>query len=130
VEVYNETAFRHFLRLERRRAERLGRSVLLMLVDVRGDERPGGTALDQSTADRIMGVLARCVREVDFVGWYRAQRIAGAVLAQGDGGPAPDVLHGIGARAAARLKRDLPQDVVERTQVRVLQLRSTGGETS
>ena len=34
LEIYEEAAFRHFLSLERRRAERRGRTLLLLLVDL------------------------------------------------------------------------------------------------
>ena len=80
--VYNETAFRHFLAVDRRRAARAGRSVLLVLVAVR--QSPGrNTKLTDATAAALFGGLGVCVREVDFVGWYREGYVAGAVLAQG-----------------------------------------------
>ena len=77
VPTYNERALRHFLEIERRRAERSGRSVLLMLVSLRA--APGTSArMDVSLAGRVFSGLSLCVREVDFIGWFRTQRVAAA----------------------------------------------------
>jgi hypothetical protein len=79
--AYNEAAFRYFLAADRRRAERSMRSLLLVLVTLQ--ESANGNTFPNSTAAAIFGALGGCVREVDFVGWYREGRVAGAVLAQG-----------------------------------------------
>ena len=47
-------------------------------------ESPGAHAkLTDATAAALFGGLGACVREVDFVGWYREGYVAGAVLTQG-----------------------------------------------
>jgi hypothetical protein len=114
-EVYEEPAFRHFLGLERRRAERRGRSLLLLLVDL------GHTAKPTATVEQtVFEVLGTCVRETDFLGWYDAGRVAGAVLVQGDAAPTPAVCRSIGKRVAGLLKNGLDPDLAP--EVRVLQL--------
>ncbi len=81
-QVYNEAAFRYFLDVDRLRAERTHRSILLVLASLR--PTPGRSVqLTGSTAAAVFAGLAACVREVDVLGWYRQDRLAGAVLAQG-----------------------------------------------
>jgi hypothetical protein len=123
-EAYNEEAFRHFLGIERRRAERSGRSLLLLLVDIDGGPLREA-ALRDTVAVRVFSALNACVREVDFIGWYRASRVVGAVLTQGTGGPSPDVSQQIAKRVAEVLARRLPSQFASGIQVRVLQLQSS-----
>ena len=79
--VYNEAAFRHFVRIELRRAARSSHCLLLVLVDLR-DASGCRTALTPFAASRIFTVLGSSVREVDFVGWFRDERVAAAALIQ------------------------------------------------
>ena len=84
--AYNEEAFRHFLALEGKRSELSGRPFLLLLVDLK--EQPVDLKEQPEVgADKLLLALCLCVRETDFVGWYRERRVAGA---------------GSGARDAAR----------------------------
>ena len=62
------------------------------------------------------------MRESDFVGWYEASRVAGAVLVQGDIAPSPAMCTDIGRRTASLLKERLPAVAAE---VKVLQLAAT-----
>lgn len=102
--VHNEPAFRYFLALERRRAERAGRSVLLALVSLRST--PGRSQqLTSRAASAIFRALGSSVREVDFVGWFRDGHVAAAALIQ-RGRPEPNV---IAARIANTLKRELAE---------------------
>ncbi len=122
-EALNEEAFRHFLTIERKRAERSGRSMLLLLVEFRS-EREGGSRMDRPISTKLFTGLAACVREIDFIGWYRTDRVAGAVLTQGSDTPAQDVAQQIGERVAHLLSERLPSHVRRRLQVRILQLHS------
>jgi len=124
-EAYNEEAFRYFLTVERRRAERAGRSMLLLLVELHG-ETAAEHLFDQSLSAKLFRAMTTCVREVDFIGWYRAGRIAGAVLAQGPDAPDSQASQLIGERVADVLAERLPLHVSKRLQVRVLQLHSRG----
>lgn len=122
-EALNEEAFRHFLTIERKRAERSGRSMLLLLVEFKS-EREGDNQMDLWVASKLFSGLTTCVREVDFIGWYRSGRVAGAVLSQGADTPGQDVAQQIGERVAQILSERLPSQVRQRLQVRVLQLHS------
>ncbi len=78
-QALNEAAFRHFLHIERRRAERAAHAVLLVLVSMR-TSRGGNPTFGPASASAVFSALGECVRESDFVGWYREGRVAGAVL--------------------------------------------------
>jgi hypothetical protein len=120
-QAYNEQAFRHFLAIERKRATRASRSFLLLLVSLR--KEPGANVvINAKAASRLFSGLAGCVREVDFIGWYRQERVAGAVLTQGAATPAAAAVQGITDRVTGVLGQHLSASEAQRLQVRVLQL--------
>ena len=121
-QAYNEAAFRYFLAIERKRAKRSRRTFLLLLVDVKR-QRGMSSRIPPVVAARIFAGLWHCVREVDFVGWFREDRVAGAVLTQGADPPAPDVPLRISHRITGILSERVPAPVARRLHVRVLQLR-------
>ena len=87
-EAYNEQAFRYFLELERHRSELSGRPFLLLLVDVKRDSVDLEPQIDASTSRQLFSALTQCLRDTDFLGWYREQRTIGAVLTQDKNPPA------------------------------------------
>jgi hypothetical protein len=116
-DAYNEAAFRYFLAIERTRAERSARPLLLLLVKLRKSKNQ--TGVSQRTSAAIFAALRACVREVDFVGWYREAKVAGAVLAPS--GPAPENLrHQLRDRVVQALTRTLSAAGGARVDVRVL----------
>ncbi len=118
VEVYQEGDFRYFLGVERERAERRGRSLLLVLVNVGALGTPK-SRLD-SVAAIVFDVLGACVRESDFTGWYRRSEEAGAVMVQSDVLPTPETCREIGRRVSGLLEAALPKGAP--IDVKVLQL--------
>jgi hypothetical protein len=121
-DAYNEEAFRYLLSIERKRSERSGRAFLLLLVDLK--EQPGASLrIDPIVAGKLFSALWRCLRETDFVGWYREDRVAGAVLlTQLVDGPLMEVCGLVGQRVSAVLSEGLPPDVMHRLRVNVCQL--------
>jgi hypothetical protein len=119
--VYNEAAFRHFLAVDRWRAERSSRSFLLILVTISESGRV--VKIADTTAAAVFGGLDACVREVDFIGWFREGRVAAAVLPQGlnVSGAVP---HLVAARLLAVLKQQLPAGEAGTLRVRVVRLGS------
>jgi hypothetical protein len=118
-QAYNEAAFRYFLGVDRLRAERSRRPLILALASLR--EAPGRSALlTHDTAAVIFDGLAASVREVDFVGWFREGRVAGAVLAQGAG--AADERAAISKRILVTLRTSLPRDRSANVHLRVVRL--------
>lgn len=122
-DVYTEAAFRHFLNVERVRAVRSQRRFFLLLVSLRRcPER--GTRFGSGTAASLLNGLGECVREIDFVGWHRDGRVAGAILAQGLEEPGPDASRRIVERVTRVLSDRLPASIAARLRVRVVQLGS------
>jgi hypothetical protein len=118
---YSEETFQHFLAVERTRAERSARSLLLVLVSLRKCSKTG-VQVPRAVSQTLLTALGVCVREVDFVGWYRADRVAGAVLAQGFDGPDSAAPSRIVERVRTILGERLPQPIAGRLRVRVVQI--------
>ena|SRR5437763_8742615 len=120
-QAYNEEAFRYFLQIERKRAARARRPVLLLLLDLR--DPPKRMSIDPPRASKLFDCLCRCLRETDVVGWYREDRVAAAVLTQVDGGGPPEITAVIRQRVGSALRKGLSADVARHLRVRVYQLR-------
>jgi hypothetical protein len=115
---YGEEPFRYFLAVERKRAQRSGCLLLLLLVDLEGP--PGVSArIDRAIATRLFADLGRCLRETDFIGWYREERVAGAVLTELGDGPPREVARRVGQRVREALGGGLPSNVARRLRVHV-----------
>src|SRR5258708_3140289 len=78
-EVLAEDAFRRFLCWERKRAERSGKSFLLMLVDA---GRVLQANRNQRALTRILSALSCSTRETDIAGWYREGAILGVMFTE------------------------------------------------
>ena len=122
-DAYTEQTFRHFLNVERVRAVRSGRTFFLLLVSLRRCPKRGIRFGPGQAASLLRG-LGLCVREIDFVGWYRDGRVAAAVLAQGIEEPGPGASQRIVHRVSRVLNDNLPASVAGRLRVRVVRLGS------
>jgi hypothetical protein len=120
-QAYNEEAFGYFLALERKRAERTRRPLLLLLVDVKGDQPAAGSRIDTELAEQLFATLVVCLRETDFVGWYREGRVAGAVLMQHADMPTAEASQQVSDRVVRTIGERLPE-ASDRLQVRVYEL--------
>jgi len=119
-EVYSEEAFHHVLSIERTRAQLTNSSFVLLLIRVKTGF---GSSVDISpaVAAALFSGLASCLREVDFFGWHREGRIAGAVLAQGPVRPGTETVPRIVDRVTQVLSRRLPA-AGQRLDVRAVRL--------
>jgi hypothetical protein len=120
-QAYNEQAFRYFLQIERGRAARAQRPVLLLLLELKKSEAPAH--IDPVLAAKVFDCLWRCLRETDVMGWYREDRVAGAVLTHVEGECGPDVLDIIRQRVGETLCASLTTDVARQFRVRVYRCR-------
>jgi GGDEF domain-containing protein len=126
--VYNEEAFRYFLQIERKRASRSNSRFLLLLVDLKG--YTAGTRFDAATGAKLFAAMYPCLRETDFIGWYRQQRVASAVLTQVGESPDVEVSNLVAERVREALTQRLPAHLAARLQVRVYQVpASTNGRS-
>jgi hypothetical protein len=122
-EAYNEQAFRHFLAIEGRRSERCDRPLLLLLADLKGQSGQE-TPIEPGIACQLFSALILCLRETDFVGWYREGRVVGAVLTQRASIATADLSQRVADRLTSVLDQHLPQDISQRLQLRVFQIPS------
>jgi hypothetical protein len=121
-QAYDEKAFRYFLALERKRAERAGRSLVLLLVNLKSE--PGqDSRIAPATAAKLFPALWLSLREVDFIGWLREGRVAAAVLAQGAELPAAPTFRRVNDRLSKAVADRLPVQAARRLRLRVVELR-------
>jgi hypothetical protein len=123
-QAYNEAAFRHFLALEVKRAERSGRVVLLLLISY-GEAEAEGT-MPSTVAAGIFGALSGSVRDVDFIGWYRTGRVIGAVLIQSGEVLSSTAAGRVNARIGGYLRQCLPARFGARIHLRVVHMAALG----
>jgi hypothetical protein len=121
-QAYNEEAFRYFLEIERRRSEISSRPFLLLLVDLKQLRAKKG--MSPALAGKVFSALWLCLRETDFIGWYREDRVAGAVLTQRAEIGGPDMSGQVRERVTRVMSQQLPNSVADRLRVRVYQLSS------
>jgi lipopolysaccharide/colanic/teichoic acid biosynthesis glycosyltransferase len=79
TEFFPQALFTKMLCLERKRAERSGRLLVLMLVDHQNLLLPGGQA---SAIEKIQRVLCCATRETDIKGWYRDGAVIGVIFTE------------------------------------------------
>ena len=119
--VYNEEAFRYFLQVERKRANRSNSGFLLLLVDLKKDEQLS-TGFDVATSEKLFSSMLPCLRETDFIGWYRQGRVASAVLTQVGQVHGVEVSNFVACRLRKAFCQSLPSSVTGRLQVRVYEV--------
>jgi hypothetical protein len=94
--------------------------MVLVLVSLR--LTPGRSdSFTDSLASTLFTALGACVREVDFVGWYRQDRVVGAVLPQG-AVSSSELRSLVLNRIVTSLKKAMPADASRYLHVRVVRL--------
>ena len=117
-EAYNEEAFRYLLAVERSRFEHSGRPFVLLLVHL--SQRSGHSRrFDSALGNKVFAGLARSLRETDVIGWYRQERVVGALLTHLEDALIADVSRQLAERVARTLKDDVPEPVAGRLKVRL-----------
>lgn len=95
----SESQFSTALRLERRRTERSKRPFLLMLADFQ--------AMSSAATDDLASALAATARETDIVGWYRQNKVLGAIFTELGINDRGDVLISVKQRVSAVIREKL-----------------------
>jgi hypothetical protein len=125
-QVCSEEAFHALLEIEQRRAERSGRPIVVLLVDLR-DRASRPIRLDRpDTARQLFAAMVGCLRETDVIGWYRQGRVAGAVLTELGQVVEWEAVRTIGNAVGARLTESLPRALAGGLRVRVQRYPETG----
>ncbi len=121
--VYNEEAFRYLLDIERKRFEASLQPFVLVLVDL---ARQAGHSdrMAGPVASTIFSALTCTLRDTDVIGWYREDRVIGAVLTHLGDAPVADITRQMSARITRALDAHLPGDVGRRVKVRLYRPRA------
>ncbi|SNB46143.1 sugar transferase [Geobacter sp. DSM 9736] len=105
---YSECCFHEMLSLERRRTERTGRPICLMLFDVEKLFRSGG----ERSPYGIIPALASSIRDIDICGWYRYERQIGVVFTALDEGGLQSSLDSIHKKIRENLLQALTPEMM------------------
>ena len=76
---FNQSHFRHILRVERMRTERSKKPFLLLLLDISNLIE---TTKDINVVDKIKASLNPSLREVDIRGWYQNNKTIGVLFTE------------------------------------------------
>ena len=79
ADIFPRSLFMKMLCLERNRAERSGRRLVLMLVESQSLLKPGDHV---GAAEKIRCALSRATRETDIKGWYRDGAVIGVIFTE------------------------------------------------
>ncbi len=106
--------FSRMLSLERKRAERSRKLLLLMLVDAGNFPQ-----IDQrgKVLHKIVSALSSSTRETDITGWYEENSVLGVIFAEIDGADRSSILHAIRARVTVALRRNLDPEHVNQIHI-------------
>jgi hypothetical protein len=121
---YDEASFKFFLMLERKRSERAGRPILLLLVNL--DERTTSEGrFEPKMASELFHALGSSLRETDLLGWYREGHVVGALLSDQTLVGAIDIERVICDRVRRAISENTKRDVTPRIRVHICQVPMT-----
>jgi hypothetical protein len=120
--AYNQEAFHYFLALERKRAERSSRPLMLVLASVMPRSVVLGWRIEPAVAQKVFAALWVCTREADFIGWYREGQVAGAVLVHCATDSTAGVSRQVRARVTTALSTSLSRGLQQAVRVHVLRM--------
>jgi hypothetical protein len=119
--VYNESAFRYLLSIERKRSERSGRPFALLLID-RKTSAGLSRRIETEIATRLFSGLSLSLRETDFIGWFQEDLTAAAVLTHLGDTSTSDVTLEVRRRVERMVIEGLVPELAHRLTLRVYQL--------
>ena len=117
---YDEETFLYFLTMERARAGRSNQRLRLLLATL--EPAPGKPVpIPPASAARLFRALRLLLRDTDIMGWYRQDRVAGAILSARAGTPENETSSVIEQRVREGLLERLPSSVARSLRVRITQ---------
>lgn len=114
TELLTQNIFQRILCLERKRAERSGKCVLLMLAEgirVLAADQSGGLL------SRIVSAVSSPTRETDLVGWYEENCIIGVLFTEVDKAAAGRLQKIMAAEGVARLRANLGKERADQVRI-------------
>jgi len=99
--VFEESAFRRMISLERKRSERSRKPFLLMLLDAGHAQATGKTA---PILNCVLEALSESVRETDVIGWYEENAVVGVMFTEIGGDDRPFIVSTVMNRMTSALR--------------------------
>ena len=118
--AYNEKAFRYLLESESKRSERSGHLYQILLV-YRTNAQGAIVRMDPDIAKTVIAALSRSLRDTDYIGWYRAECVAGGVLTVVGRDSVADLFNRLRPRLREILRAELGVEGSGCLQIRVCQ---------
>jgi hypothetical protein len=115
---YGEEAFRSLIDRESKRSERSGHLCRILLVH-RSNANDCIVSMEPHIAQKTLVVLSKTLRDTDYVGWFRQERIVGAVLTSVRGDPQADECDGLETRLLKVLGAELVHEVSQSVQIEI-----------
>ena len=117
---YDEETFLYFLTMERARAGRSNQRLRLLLATL--EPVPGKPVpIPPPSAAKVFKTMRRLLRDTDIMGWYRQDRVAGAILTARAGTPEDETSTLIEERVREGLLERLPASIARNLRVRITQ---------
>jgi hypothetical protein len=117
---YDEETFLYFLAMERARAGRSKQRLRLLLATLEAvPGKPDG--IPPASAAKLFRGLKALLRDTDIMGWYRQDRVAGAILTAPAGTPDDETSDLIEGRVREGLLDRLPSNLARVLRVRITQ---------
>ena len=109
--ILHEEAFRRMVSLERKRAHRSRKPVLLTLLEI---DSPMPSDRTRKALEKILAALAATTRDTDVTGWYHHNHVVGVMFTEIATEGRGSILSTITARVSGTLRRHLtPQHFSE-----------------
>jgi len=112
--ILPKDVFHGLLCLERKRAERSKKQLLLMLIDSKGSPDLNGNGI---LLERVAGVLCQTIRETDLAGWFEPNSVLGAVFTQLGETEISTAVKIIESRVIAELQKVLRANQINHLQI-------------
>lgn len=110
VALLRQEEFRRVLSRERKRSERSGKHLLLMLVDGKALSTNG----DKSNLDKAAAAVSGAIRDTDLAGWFETRGIIGVVFTELGRTPAGVAVKIIEEKIIAALQKELKASMLGR----------------
>jgi len=126
-ELLTQDIFQRFLSWERKRAERSGKCVLLMLLNA---EKLLMTKQSNKVLATIVSALSSPTRETDILGWYERNAVLGIIfteLHKSDGDRLQNLMN---AEVSARLRANLNQEQADQIRISFHSFPEDGDKTN
>jgi hypothetical protein len=118
--VYNEEAFHYLLTVEYKRFARSRRPFVLALIE-EATVAPEPPRIRPAVSRSVFAALSHSLRETDVIGWYREDRVVGAVLTHLGDRPLTEVSRLMTGKITRAVNEESSRRSVQRLDVKIYQ---------